>query len=303
MKKIIYIIAVFSALFICDAAAFSQCDRNAQGPIRCGYFDEGYQDGSGDARANRSSDYRRYRNKFESQYESFYRTGYDAGYSSGKPTYPPYPSPGGGGGGNSASWSGRVDGTAQIIIQGNNIRAQDTSGSGLQTDYQNMNGDLPRRSVLVTANKVSGRGTVSVVQQPSRQNGYTAIIQISDPRGGADNYRVDISWQRGQQGGGDEAYRSGRVLWRGRVDQTANIVVSGNNVSTEWVAGRQISGETFNITGYLARRPGTVRVRKIDGRGSVTVLQQPSWENDFSAVIQVSDPDGSDDNYQVEITW
>jgi hypothetical protein len=33
-----------------------------------------------------------------------------------------------------------------------------------------------------------------VLQQPSRENDYTAVIQVFDPDGGADNYDLEVSW-------------------------------------------------------------------------------------------------------------
>ena len=302
MKPIIHCFMVLIALSVVGVNAVAQCDRNVQRPIKCGYYDEGYEDGMNDARANRPSDYRRYRNKVDSQYESFYRGGYDAGYSSAGPVNP-YPGPGGGGASGSATWSGRVDNVVQLTLQGNNLRAQDMTGSGMTTTYQNVNGYLPRRPVTVNANKFGGRGNVRVVQQPNRTNGFTAIVEISDPRGGADNYRVDINWQATGRPGGEEPYQSGRVTWRGRVDNTVNITIAGSSVTSEATAGQPVSGEYFTVNGYLASRPGTVTVRKTKGRGNVSVLQQPSWENDFTAIIQVFDSGGGADDYQLEISW
>jgi hypothetical protein len=303
MKPIIYMLAIVSVLFVYSADALAQCDRSVQRPIKCGYYDEGYEDGMNDARSNLRSDYRRYRNKLDNQYESFYRSGYDAGFAATGPINPPYPGPGGGGSSGSATWSGRVDNVVQLTLQGNNLRAQDMTNSGMTTTYQNVNGYLPRRSVTVTANKFGGRGNVRVVQQPNRTNNFTAIIEISDPRGGADNYRVDINWQASGRPGGEEPYQSGRVNWRGRADHTVNISISGSSVWSEAIAGQPVTGEYFTINGYLAARPGTVTVRKTRGRGNVSVLQQPSWENDFTAVIQIFDSGGGADDYQLEISW
>jgi hypothetical protein len=306
MKPIIYLLALISVLFVFSAESFAQCDRGVQRPIKCGYYDEGYEDGMNDARSSRGNDYRRYRNKLDTQYESFYRSGYDAGFAAAGPVNPPYPGPGGGSGRNSsgtATWSGRVDNVVQLTLQGNNLRAQDMTNSGMTTTNQNVNGYLPRRPVTVTANKFGGRGNVRVIQQPNRNNGFTAIVEISDPKGGADNYRVDINWESAGRSGGEEPYQSGRVTWRGRVDNTANITISGSSVTSEATAGQPLVGETFSINGYLASRPGTVTVRKIKGRGNVSVLQQPNWENEFTAVIQISDGGGGADDYQLEISW
>jgi len=374
MKKLIVMTSILLGVGFGSIAAVAQCDRTTQSPIRCGYYDEGYQDGLADANSSRRSDYRRYRTKFETQYESFYRTGYEAGFDSVRPvggttrwtgvqrnaydagydqgqndrrrgaagrpdavaesrydasiglyyqqgyddgfsnrprrydvaiggtTYPPTP-----GYGASASWSGRVDGQANIIIRGGDIRTEDASGTGLQIGSQTMNGSLPRRPTTITARKTSGRGDVRVIQQPSRSNDYTAIVQIDDTRAGAGDYNVEISWSGSVGGGGgnttQEPYRSGSVRWRGRVDQTATITISGNDVQSADTAGTGLWSVTQDITGYLAHRTGSVSVRKLSGRGNVTILQQPSWDNDFMAVIQVDDPGSGSDNYEIDINW
>lgn len=313
MKTLLCFALFLGIIGFSSVGVFAQCDRSTQSPIRCGFYDEGYQDGANDARNNQNNDYRRYRNKLTSQYESYYRDGYDAGYRSANggnyPGYPGYPgnpgTPGYPGPGNNSSsfyWRGRVDDRMNIVIQGSSIKTDVLSGSGYGSVEQNQNAVLPRRAVNVTATRLDGRGNVTVVQQPNRRNNFTAIVQIYDPKGGADNYRVQISWQSsGYQP--EEPYQSGNVRWSGRVDQTANIVISGSDVDTQNVSGNGVSNVNFNINGYLAHRPGTVNVRKRDGRGSVTVLQQPSRENDYTAVIQVFDPDGGADNYDIEVSW
>jgi hypothetical protein len=311
--KTLFCIALFLGIAgFSSVGVFAQCDRSTQSPIRCGFYDEGYQDGANDARNNQNSDYRRYRSKLTSQYESYYRDGYDAGYRSARggdyPGYPGYPGnpgtpgfPGPGNASGSVYWTGRVDDRINIVLKGPTIRTDVVSGQGSGDVDRNSTARLPRRAVTLSVSKLDGRGDVTVVQQPNRSNDFTGIVQIYDPKGGADNYRVQISWQGGSRS--EEPYQSGNVRWSGRVDQTANIVISGSDVDTQNVSGNGVSNVNFNINGYLAHRPGTVNVRKRDGRGTVTVLQQPSRANDYTAVIQVFDPDGGADNYDLEISW
>src|SRR5205085_3302409 len=135
--------------------------------------------------------------------------------------YPTYPGGGGGNSSSTATWSGRVDDRANIILRGSSIYAENVSGNGVQTNNQNVNGALPRRATTVTARRTNGRGDVTVIQQPTRSNNYTAIVQVYDRKGGADNYSVEIS-STGTSNV-EEPYRSGSVRWRGRVDQTVNI--------------------------------------------------------------------------------
>ena len=377
-------------MFVTAFAAVSvsaQCDTNSLSPIKCSYYNEGYQDGANDARGSQSNDYKRYKNKYERKYEDNFRDGYNAGYNSigygsgstasgeeiaydrgywlggsdvrtnqrrnyknfsGQydrnferyfrdgyndgydnrprkydppprpgtdypnpvyplpPIYPPvnpqppiYPLPGNGNG--TAIWGGRVDDRANIIIRGNSIYAENVSGNGVQTTYQNVGGSLARRDATISVRK-TGRGNVDVIQQPNRSNNYTAIIQISDTKGGSGDYKLDISWTS-SGGNVEEPYRSGSAIWRGRVDQTVNVMVAGTDVSAQDISGTGLSGPNFTINGYLANRPGSVNVRKLRGRGTVKVLEQPSWNNDFTAVIQIFDANGGADNYEVEITW
>jgi hypothetical protein len=42
---------------------------------------------------------------------------------------------------------------------------------------------------------VIGRGDVSVVQQPTARNGYTAIIRVNDPRPRYGRYVFDVSYR------------------------------------------------------------------------------------------------------------
>jgi len=365
MKKYFLFLSILTVVVLGNIEVSAQCDRNQMSPIRCGYYDEGYQDGVADGNSNRQSDYRRYRNKFESQYENNYRSGYEAGYDSVRPStrwtssqrnaydagydigqrdrrsggqakageayrggydqniglyfqqgyndgyanrgrqynvpVGDFPSDPGGGGSSTASWSGRVDDRANIVIRGRSLTAENVSGNGVQTTYQNMNAALPRRATTVRAMKSDGRGDVTVIQQPNRGNNFTAIVQIYDRSGGAGNYRVDFSWEGGAIV--EEPYERGSVRWRGRVDQTTNIVISGSDVQTQDVSGQTSSNVRFDMNGYLAQRPGSVSVRKRDGRGNAVVIQQPSRNNDFTAIVQIFDPSGGADDYDLEITW
>lgn len=348
-----------------------QCDRQNLSPIRCGYWEEGYQDGANDARAGRDSDHRRYRAKFESLYEQFYRDGYEAGFKNtggrlrwtdvqknaydlgyndgerdrdrrisrlparyegqydrayeayyrqgyfdgyddrdrrydfpveGGGTLPTLPRPGGqtgrrGTATGTLTWNGRVDDRVNIVIKGDTVNTQTVSGSLSQT-YHTLAGTLPRRGVDFTIAKLDGRGTAFVLQQPARENDYTAIIQVYDPRRGNDNYNLRVTWALKRQ----EPYSSGRVVWRGRVDQTANIAISGGDVEVVEYAG-PLTDVSFTFDGYLAARPGSVTVRKLEGRGTFTVLEQPGPQNDYTALIQIFDPRGGDDSYEIEVIW
>ena len=110
---------------------------------------------------------------------------------------------GNGGYGNNAfrdvlRWTGDVDDAVEIRIQGDRVDYRTLSGKSLKNVRANLlSGGLPRRDVQVMVSDASGRGTVSVVQQPSSYNGYTAVIRVYDPRPGYGDYRFDVSWRDG----------------------------------------------------------------------------------------------------------
>lgn len=94
-----------------------------------------------------------------------------------------------------AFWRGRVDKEVRLIIKNRNIETQLISGNPNPPGTFSFADPLPTRNVKVEVNKKEGRGKVRVLQQPNRNNDYTAIIQIYDEGGGARDYQLEIFWQ------------------------------------------------------------------------------------------------------------
>lgn len=92
-------------------------------------------------------------------------------------------------------WRGTVDDRVQLIISGRSLRVRTVSGTRYGNGSSTFSSPLPnRRDFNVNVKKRDGRGNVYIVQQPNRRNNYTAIIQIEDLKGKADNYRVEVTW-------------------------------------------------------------------------------------------------------------
>jgi hypothetical protein len=92
-------------------------------------------------------------------------------------------------------WRGTVDDVIRLEISGRNINVRTVSGRPYSDGTYSFTSPLPTRSVTVGVDKKEGRGNVSVVQQPSRQNGWTTVVEISDKNGGARDYRLEVFWQ------------------------------------------------------------------------------------------------------------
>ena len=91
------------------------------------------------------------------------------------------------------TWTGRVDREVFITMRGRDVRTR-----GIDAGMPNrarVNDGLPRNRGDVVVRLLDGRGDVRVVEQPSARNGFTTTIRITDPRGGADSYRVVAFWQ------------------------------------------------------------------------------------------------------------
>lgn len=91
-------------------------------------------------------------------------------------------------------WSGRVDGEIELEVRGNSVRERHISGQAPYDVRTNSGWSLPRRDVIVRVVKLSGRGRVEVISQPTSRNGYVAFIRINDADRGADDYELEISW-------------------------------------------------------------------------------------------------------------
>ena len=102
-------------------------------------------------------------------------------------------------------WQGQVD--REIRIQIDNRRASVIEvGRNERTRRRvNMYGSIPNRPGTLYVQVLQGRGRVDVIQQPSARNGYTAVIRLRDPDGGAARYRIAAYWEgdrwnRGRRG-------------------------------------------------------------------------------------------------------
>ncbi len=91
-------------------------------------------------------------------------------------------------------WRGRVDDQVDLLVQGGSVSARVLTGGQVQTASANFTSSLPTHPVNVEVNKLRGRGEVQVIQQPSRDNGFTAVIRIRDQKGGADDYELEVVW-------------------------------------------------------------------------------------------------------------
>jgi hypothetical protein len=121
---------------------------------------------------------------------------------------------------------------------------------------------------------------------------------------------TDISREVSYGGGGgpggqypDTGNRSGRMTWRGRVDDDVRIRIRGGSADVETIGGSPYYDAQPNFFNSLPNRRVTVRLTEKRGRGEVFVEQQPTRENDFTAIVRIRDPKGGASDYAFTIEW
>jgi hypothetical protein len=93
-------------------------------------------------------------------------------------------------------WSGNVDDELEIRIQNGQVNYRTVRGAqptSIRADAGNLN--MTRNGGTLNVVQNQGRGSVSVIQQPSQWNGYTTVIRIKDPQGGYGFYDFNLIWQ------------------------------------------------------------------------------------------------------------
>jgi hypothetical protein len=94
----------------------------------------------------------------------------------------------------SLDWRGTVDDSIQIVIRNRNARLRHMSGRFIDDARFYFDGRAPRNNSEIRLDKRDGRGSIFIVQRPSRRNNFTTIVQINDPKGGTDRYRFTLYW-------------------------------------------------------------------------------------------------------------
>jgi hypothetical protein len=119
----------------------------------------------------------------------------------------------------------------------------------------------------------------------------------------------DIARELGGRGGGgggqfpDSGGRGGSMTWRGRVDDDVRIRIRGGSADVETIGGTAYNDSQPNFTNSLPNRRVTVRLTQQRGRGQIFLEQQPSRENDFTAIVRIRDPRGGASDYEFTIEW
>src|SRR5450759_4531254 len=145
----------------------------------------------------------------------------------------------------------QVDNEVEVSVRGDLVAIRTISGRDARDDGSECNAPLPDRDIVgFNFQVVDSRNEIRLLAEPSRRNGFAAIVRIRDSSGGEGRYHFRLSWaitgsDYGRPGGGNDRPPSPRddnfdrtqgaagfswnntVSFRGRGQGTASMNNSG----------------------------------------------------------------------------
>ncbi len=86
------------------------------------------------------------------------------------------------------------------------------------------------------------------------------------------------------------------------MDHAAEVEISGDNGLLTTIAGQPAVWRRFQCNAPLPRNPADFRLVRLDGRGTLRLVQEPGGTRG-RAVIQINDPKGGRANYAFDLQW
>ncbi len=215
------------------------------------------------------------------------------------------------------TWTGDVDREVQIVLRGRSATTRDVGGNEPGASRIRVVNAVPRQDGSVIPQVAAGRGSVTVVQQPTATNNYTAVIRVRDPQAGTGRYRITAVWEglssgevtmpnRGRgYGRRSRELTGGQLRWTGHVDDALRIYIRGASIQYRLINGKRTDDaqSSFVRSGGLPMIETDVSVQMNTGRGSVTVVQQPTAANGYTLVVDVRDPQSGYGFYDFDLRW
>lgn len=91
--------------------------------------------------------------------------------------------------------------------------------------------------------------------------------------------------------------------WSGRVDREVQITMRGRDVWTNGADASDGARSRVNVASALPHTDGYVRVQTDNGRGDVSVVQQPAAWNNYTTIVRLRDSRSGADRYRIDAYW
>lgn len=97
---------------------------------------------------------------------------------------------------------------------------------------------------------------------------------------------------------------SGTVAWSGVVDGADEVLLTGAAATVRNLAGAPARDVRSSFSAPLPLEPLAVRLLSTDGRGPITIVQQPAADNGFTTIVRLDDRQrGGAGRYQFTLRW
>lgn len=100
---------------------------------------------------------------------------------------------------------------------------------------------------------------------------------------------------------GDNRSDRGKCTIEADVDSVAEVEIRGDTARIRTLAGQPSTLRRFDCDGIIPSRPADFRFKGIDGRGRMTLVQDP--RNGGFAVVRIEDPKGGREGYTFDLEW
>ena len=170
--------------------------------------------------------------------------------------------------------------------------------------------DSNNASVCARHRGVDGRAT----QEARRiENERSANGRWDDRRDNRDDRRDGRDDRRdGRDGRWDDRGNNGNYGYGGRrevyefngvVDREIQIQLRGNRAYVQPMGAGEDRNSRGRVINGMPQQTGNLVVQRLEGRGDVDVIEQPSARNGYTATLRIRDPRGGAARYRIVAYW
>jgi hypothetical protein len=99
------------------------------------------------------------------------------------------------------------------------------------------------------------------------------------------------------------AQDSPQFVWQGQVDGVAILYLRGNRVDVQAKEGAPVAEQQFHFYHGLPETRQDARLRVIEGRGYVHIVDQPRVDNGFTLAVSIEDRQAGSSFYSIALYW
>jgi hypothetical protein len=125
-----------------------------------------------------------------------------------------------------------------------------------------------------------------------------------DPRHDRDGNRNDPRYDPNNRNGRGYGYGRREVYeWNGVVDKEIQIQLRGNRAYVRPIGAGEDRNSHGRMLGGLPQQTGNLVVQRLEGRGDVDVIEQPSARNGYTATLRIRDQRSGAARYRIVAYW